>query len=184
MEVHVIRSARRARTVSARLVGNRLNVRIPASMSPTEEQEFVQRMVARFQNRTTRRELNNDQSLALRAKLLAERYLDGQLVPSSIRYVTNQRTIFGSCSTRTREIRISDRLAGVPEWVRDYVLIHELAHLAEPNHSRRFWRLVNRYERTERARGYLIAIGLEREDGEHQDADAELADHPAEALEA
>jgi predicted metal-dependent hydrolase len=36
-----------------------------------------------------------------------------------------------------------------------------LAHLLEANHGSRFWNLVNRYPRTERARGYLMALGLE-----------------------
>ena len=39
--------------------------------------------------------------------------------------------------------------------------MHELAHLIEANHGPRFWKVVNRYPRTERARGYLMAIGLE-----------------------
>ena len=47
-----------------------------------------------------------------------------------------------------------------PRWVRDYVLIHEMAHLVEPYQSPSFWALVNRYPRTERARGFLMAVGL------------------------
>jgi predicted metal-dependent hydrolase len=49
----------------------------------------------------------------------------------------------------------------MPDWVRDYVLIHEMAHLIEPNHSKSFWDIVSRYELAERARGYLMAAGFE-----------------------
>jgi predicted metal-dependent hydrolase len=55
-------------------------------------------------------------------------------------------------------IRISRRAAGLPEWVRDYLLVHELAHLEHADHGPAFWELVERYPLTERARGYLMAI--------------------------
>jgi predicted metal-dependent hydrolase len=56
---------------------------------------------------------------------------------------------------------LSLQLSEYPTWVRDYVIVHELAHLIVPDHSPDFWDLVNRYPMTERARGFLIAKGME-----------------------
>jgi len=63
---------------------------------------------------------------------------DGKLRWSELRYVTNQNHRFGSCTPGKGSIRISHRVATIPAWVRDYVLVHEMAHLVEPNHGPRF----------------------------------------------
>ena len=55
--------------------------------------------------------------------------------------VRNQRWRWGSCS-RSGHICLNWRLARMPDWVRDYVMIHELMHLRRMDHSRRFWKLV------------------------------------------
>jgi hypothetical protein len=55
-------------------------------------------------------------------------------------------------------IRISARLRGMPSWVLDYVLLHELAHLLQPRHGPQFWALLQGYPRTERARGFLEGV--------------------------
>ena len=83
--------------------------------------------------------------------------------------MTNQNSRFGSCTPEDATIRLSHRLATMPVWVRDYVLVHELAHLIEGNHGKRFWKLVNRYPLTERARGYLMAVGMEELEGSEVD---------------
>jgi hypothetical protein len=51
---------------------------------------------------------------------------------------------WGSCS-RTGNVNLSTRLLFAPRSVQDYVILHELAHLVEMNHSDRFWALVERY---------------------------------------
>ncbi len=168
-DVQVVRSARRKRTVSARLVGARLVVRIPATMSVDEEREVVERFVRRFRARAAPGDQLDSAALARRAQVLNRRYFGGKLRIASIRYVTNQQRRFGSCSVHTGRIRIADRVAKLPTWVRDYVLLHELAHLVQPNHSPAFWRIVNRYPLTERARGYLMAVGMEALDEQSPD---------------
>ena len=62
-----------------------------------------------------------------------------------MRWVDNMTTRWASCTTSTGEIRLSDRLQTMPAWVVDYVLLHELAHLIEPSHNKRFWHWVDRY---------------------------------------
>jgi len=55
--------------------------------------------------------------------------------------IRNQRWRWGSCSP-AGHICLNWRLVTMPEWVRDYVLIHELMHLKRMDHSRKFWKLV------------------------------------------
>ena len=154
------------RTVSARLEAGVLVVRLPAGLGEAEEARWVERMRRRLEGRRRTDALNADGALRRRAEDLNRRYFGGQLRPTEVRYVANQGRRWGSCSTGSGAIRLSDRLARVPEWVRDYVLVHELAHLLRPDHSPAFWRLVRRYPLAERARGYLMALGLEGEEGD------------------
>lgn len=155
--VEVRRSARRRRTVSAYRDGERIVVLIPARFSSAEEDEWVGRMVARVAG-TARPRRSGDAALARRARELSERYLDGAARPVSVRWVPAMRTRWASCTPADATIRLSRRLQEMPAWVRDYVLLHELAHLIEFGHGPQFWRLVERYPRTERARGYLDGV--------------------------
>jgi predicted metal-dependent hydrolase len=159
--VELVRSTRRRRTISARLDGDRLIVQVPAGLTAAEEQAWAEKLGTRILAARRRRELNTDGDLASRTRELNARYFDGRLLFTEVRYVTNQQHRFGSCTPSQGSIRISDRVAKLPAWVRDAVLVHELAHLAEASHSARFWKLANRYRLMERARGYLMAIGLD-----------------------
>jgi predicted metal-dependent hydrolase len=151
VRVEVIRSRRRRKTVQATESDGVVRVLIPAAMSKKEEERWVAHMVARLDRRRTTAATD----LGSRAGVLAARY---QLPrPAEVRWVDNQRSRWASCSPADGVIRVSSRLAGFPSWVVDYVLVHEMAHLVEPGHSREFWALVNRYRRAERARGFLLA---------------------------
>jgi predicted metal-dependent hydrolase len=158
MEVEVVRSAKRRKSVSARIVDGRIVVRMPQWMSKAQEREYVASMLQKLE----RQQASAAVDLAERAAELARRY--DLPVPTSIRWVGNQRHRWGSCSPATGEIRITDRIAGFPGWVLDAVLVHEMAHLVEPNHGPAFHALANRYPRQERAHGFLIAMQLAGDD--------------------
>ncbi|MEV8405527.1 M48 family metallopeptidase [Streptomyces niveus] len=155
--VEVRRSARRNRTVSAYREGDRTIVLIPARMSEAEERRWVTVMLDKLAAQESRRILD-DGDLTDRAKRLSAQYFEGRARPASVRWVTNQNTRWGSCTPAEGSIRLSHRLQGMPEYVVDYVLVHELAHLLVPGHGPRFWELLDAYPRTERARGYLEGV--------------------------
>lgn len=158
--VEVRRSRRRRRTVSAyRDDDGTVVVLLPARMTKAEEQEWVATMVARLE-KSERRSRPSDTALARRAETLSQRYLEGLARPASVRWVDNQQHRWGSCTPADRTIRLSDRLQGMPSWVIDYVLLHELAHLLEKNHTKAFWRMVDRLPKAERARGFLEGVAL------------------------
>ena len=177
--VEVRRSARRRRTVTAYRENGRTVVLIPAAFSAAEERRWVDQMVAKLQTREERRRRNlaSDDDLAARAAELSEAHLGGQAVPASVRWVENQNRRWGSCTPADRTIRLSGRLRGMPEFVVDYVLVHELAHLLEASHNDRFWSLVHAYPRAERALGFLEGV----EHGTHASGGAD--DGPDDDLE-
>jgi len=146
--------------VSAYRDGERVVVLIPAQFTGAEEREWVDRMLARLAARE-QRGTRTDESLLERAARLAERYLPEHPVaahPASVRWVRNQNGRWGSCTPADRTIRISDRIHDFPDWVIDYVVLHELAHLIVASHNTQFWDLVARYPKAERARGFLEGV--------------------------
>jgi len=160
MEIEVIRSARRKKTISARMEGETMVVRSPANISEAELQKAIDNLKSRIERRQEKEALSGD-DLDQRARMLNRSHFGGKLRWRSIRWVSNQNSLYGSCTPTQGSIRISHRVGVLPRWVQDYVIVHELAHLQEANHGPRFWKLVNRYALTERARGYLMALGLE-----------------------
>lgn len=154
MEVEVVRSPRRRKSVSARIVDGRVVVRMPQWMTKAQEHEYVTSLVAKLERQRSAEAVD----LTTRAAELSSRY--GLPRPSSIRWVSNQQHRWGSCTPATGEIRITDRIARFPTWVLDSVIVHELAHLVHLHHNAEFWALAHRYPKSERAYGFLLAMQL------------------------
>lgn len=149
--VEVVRSAKRRRTVGAQLRGEVLTVTVPSWMSAAERDQWSEKMAASFRRKMSAERID----LRARALTLARRYELPR--PSEIRWADDMTTRWGSCTSATASIRISNRLARFPDWVIDSVIVHELCHLAVHGHGPEFWALANRYPKMERAIGYLIA---------------------------
>lgn len=155
-------SARRTRSVTAFREGGRIVVVVPASLSERRRRDIVPGLVQQFLGREARRRPpRSDGELTLRAGRLWDADLADVLGPPpafGVRWSEAQRSRWGSCTPDSGEIRLSTRLRQLPDWVVDYVLVHELVHLVEPHHSARFWKLVGRHPGTERARGFLEGV--------------------------
>ncbi|SDU55369.1 M48 metallopeptidase family protein [Jiangella alkaliphila] len=178
-DVEIRRSLRRRRTVTAFRENGRIVVCLPSRLSKAEERRWVQVMLDRLAAQERRRR-PSDEGLLARAGDLSRKYLDGRATPSSVRWSSTQRARWGSCTPSDGSIRLSSRLQGLPTWVIDYVLVHELTHLLVNDHGPEFWALVGRYPRAERARGFLDgyshaagAVPSEADDEDVTDSDDE-----------
>ena len=150
--VQVIRSRRRRKTVEARLVNGVVRLMVPAGMSAAEVDDHA----VELRERLVRRHRCDQVDLTQRARELSARH--GLPVAPRVEWSNRQTRTWASCTLETGLIRVSARASSLPPWVLDYLLVHELAHLVHGDHSPPFWELCNRYPRTERARGYLMAI--------------------------
>ncbi|PNX54254.1 MAG: hypothetical protein BV458_00105 [Thermoplasmata archaeon M9B2D] len=163
-QITILRSKRRKKTIQTKYEPGHLWIYLPFGMSAKEEQKWIERMIQRVEQRQKKQTLQkSDRWLMQRAKELNKKYFDARLC-FSIKFVMNQNTLYGSCTSFDRTIRISERVKNMPLWVQDYIIIHELTHLLYPNHSKKFWEKVNQYKYAERARGYLIAIGAQNDE--------------------
>ena len=167
-EVEIRASSRRKKTGTAHWSGSRIVVQIPARLRGRERVAFVDDLVVRLLTQRPQSSAG-DATLEERAVVLAELYNDSVL-PSSVRWVNNQQARWASCSPASREIRVSSRLRQCPEWVIDAVLVHELAHLQEADHSTQFYAIADRHPRQVDSalflEGYALGLGLRIEESD------------------
>jgi len=161
--VEVRRSRRRKSTVSAYRDGDVTVISIPARFTRTQEREWVEKMLEKLAAKEAKRRPSDDELLE-RAVHLNERYLGGHALPMSIKWSDNQERRWGSCTMPERSIRLSTRLRGLPSWVIDYVILHELTHILVQGHGPEFWAYLDAYPKTQRARGFLEGVTFAKED--------------------
>jgi len=187
--VVVRRSARRRRTVAAFWEDGKAVVAIPAHFTKAQESEWVRRMLDKLKRQGERRTQGSgrrrpasDAALAGHAADLSSKYLGGRAIPTSVRWVSNQKSRWGSATPADGTIRLSDKLLAMPQWVIDYVLLHELAHLLVAGHNAAFWRLLEAYPQTQRAKAFLEGVAFATSRG--LGPDEERPDAPAEGWDA
>ena len=146
-----------------------VRVTLPRGGSKREAQAFVERsgewISRQLLTRRSRPVAVRADEAALRKRALKE--LPPQLLALAQAHdvtvtrisIRNQRSRWGACSA-SGSITLNWRLVVVPDFVRDYVMIHELMHRRELNHSRRFWRHVAAAcPRHREARQWLLSEG-------------------------
>jgi predicted metal-dependent hydrolase len=146
-----------------------VRVTLPRWGSKKEALAFVERSEAwiskQLLKHAARPAVAHPDEAAVRAR--ASKELPGQLLALAARHdvtvtrvsIRNQRTRWGACSS-SGSITLNWRLVLVPDFVREYVMIHELMHRRELNHSRRFWKHVAAACPQHReARQWLLAEG-------------------------
>jgi len=154
--VRIVVSSRRRRTVAARLRSGVLELLVPSWMPVAERHQWAETMRRRLERRMERTR-PSDQRLMERARTLNQRHFGGRLRWTSIGFAEMAHT-WGSCTFTTGAIRIAKRAASLPDWVLDYLVVHELAHLEHSDHGPDFHELEDRYPLSERAKGYLMAL--------------------------
>lgn len=162
MEVKVIRSPNRKKTIQARIIGETLEVHLPLGLHSEKERKIIEEMKEKIEKKKQKKQINIDDYPIQRFNELNKEYFHGKLKVNSILFVTNQERVNGSCTPNKGTIRLSHKLLEMPRWVLDYVIMHEMTHLVHPDHSREFWTKVAEYKLTERARGFLMAKGMEK----------------------
>ncbi|MEY3108035.1 MAG: hypothetical protein RL730_386 [Actinomycetota bacterium] len=153
-EIKVVRSSRRSRSISAYREHGSIVIQVPAHLSNSKIQAVIPEMVEKVLTREAREKIS-DSDLFAKARALQARYLpEFQVEAASVKWRKMDER-WGSCTTVDRTIRISERLNGAPDYVLDYILVHELIHLEIPDHGENFHSLLARFERSDLANAYL-----------------------------
>ena len=156
LEAHITRKP--VRHINARLVGGELRVSAPHAVPRAELDEIVVRLARRLVRRERAATVNDTGEGTALARRVAARFPSPPKV-TDVRFVTTQRSRWGSYSPRTGVVRLHAALRQLPPWVLEAVVAHELAHAFHADHSRAFWALLRRVcPETDRANAFLDGV--------------------------
>lgn len=149
---------KRVKNINARLRGSTLSVSAPPRVSGKELNEVVVELARRLLRRSRADAVNGDGGAEAVARKVAAKFAKPPRV-SEVRFVTTQRSRWGSYSPRTGIVRLNAALRLMPPWVLEAVVAHELAHAFHLDHSPAFWRLARSVCRhTDRANAFLDGV--------------------------
>jgi predicted metal-dependent hydrolase len=122
-------------THTARLVGNAISIRLARRAGPSHQAQSIRTLLSRVVAGDFMPEISR------RVHEWNRRTFNHAIKGVALK---DNQSNWGSCSAQGN-VNLSTRLLFAPDEVQDYVILHELAHLVELNHSERFWALVERY---------------------------------------
>lgn len=163
--IQIVKSKRRKRHIAAYREGGSIVISVPQRTTRAEIESLIPEMVAKVLKGEAKSR-RSDRELETRARELLARYLpEFHERPASVTWRSMSER-WGSCTTVDRTIRISERLQGAPDYVLNYVLVHELVHLRTAGHGPDFHELLARFEASERAEAFLEGYELGQMAGE------------------
>lgn len=193
MQVTIIRSKRKSVLIQVNFDGT-VTVRAPKRVPKyeidrilKEREEWIEKHLNKMEEKRAREEASGIEPLSFEdVKELAQKALD--YIPQRVDYfakiigveytgltIRNQKSRWGSCSSKGR-LSFNCLLMLTPPEVIDYVVVHELCHLKEMNHSKAFWKEVEKtlpdYKRNRkwlRDEGDII-IRRQLQEADHQDS--------------
>lgn len=141
--LELVLQRKRVKNVNARLRGSTLLVSAPVGMPEEKLEPAVRGLARRLLRRAHAARVNGEEDALALARKVARRFPEPPSVGKAL-FVTTQRARWGSYSTKTKTVRLNAALRGMPGWVLEAVVAHELAHVFHPDHSPAFWELLGR----------------------------------------
>lgn len=166
--VRLIASTRRRKTISASMRDGMIQLAVPMTMRDEDIVRSARSLIEKIKARQRRgQRVSTNPELYERALHLARVWLNAEVHPVSVVWSDRQTTMWGSCTATTGAIRLSTMLRGMPQWVIDGVLVHELAHLKYGDHGQDFQEFTRRYPRMAEADAFLDGVAFAQHRGQH-----------------